>query len=256
MSRFSSLEFDEAQQHGPHPPTGESIRDGGYFCREAQIAFLHGDFELALRNFSRALESNAALLDAWAGQIRMLIELGEYPEAMVWADKALESFPDHPELIAAKAVACVRDAKPEKAIGFSDFSISRENVGPWAWLARAEVLMQRKSRIAEECLHKALIGAGSSADLVRLEAARIFVRYGRYASAKEILDQSVRIWPKSALCWYELGRCLARLGFPNAKVSLQQALYIRPHWALAKAELDRLKRIGLVTKVWRRIFAR
>jgi len=256
MNRFSSLEFGDAEGKSPQKSTGEPIRDAMFFYHEALRGYLHGDYETALRNFSRALERNNTFFEAWAGQIRMLIELGEYPEAIVWADKALESFPDHPELIAAKAVACLRDAKADKAIGLSDFSISKENAGPWVWLARAEVLMQRKSRIGEECLRKALVQAGQTANLIRFEAGRIFAKYGHYSAARELLSQTVRIYPKSALAWYELGRCMARLGFAEAEASLQQALRLRPNWRPAQNELDRLKRTGPLKKAWRRLFAR
>ena len=34
--------------------------------------------------------SLARLTAAWTGQVRMLIELGEFREAKLWADKALE----------------------------------------------------------------------------------------------------------------------------------------------------------------------
>jgi Flp pilus assembly protein TadD len=44
----------------------------------------------------------------WTGQVRMLIELKEFHEAKLWADKALEKFPNEPELLAAKAVALAR----------------------------------------------------------------------------------------------------------------------------------------------------
>lgn len=256
MNRFSSLEFEDSGGKSSRKTTGEPIRDAMYFYQEALRGYLHGDFEAALRNFSRALERNNTFFEAWAGQIRMLIELGEYPEALVWADKALESFPDHPELIAAKASACLRDAKMDKAIGLSDFSLSKENAGPWVWLARAEVLMQRKSRIAEECLRKALHQAGQTADLIRFEAGRIFARYEHYSAARELLSETVRVFPKSALAWYELGRCLARLGFGEAEVSLKQALHLRPNWRPAQAELDRLNRTGPLKKAWRRFFVR
>ena len=42
----------------------------------------------------------------------MLIELAEYREAKIWADKALERFPHEPELLAAKAVALGRERRP------------------------------------------------------------------------------------------------------------------------------------------------
>ncbi len=257
MNRFSSLEFEDAGGKRPRKSTpGEPVRDAMYFYREAMGCYLAGDFEQALRSYSRALERNSVFLEAWAGQIRMLIELGEYPEAVIWADKAMEAFPNHPELIAAKAAACLRDAKPEKAMGFSDFSISQENAGPWVWLARAEVLMERKSRIGQECLSKALLEAGEAVNLIRLEAGRIDVRYGHYSAALELLEKTVRVWPKSALAWYELGRCQAHLGFSEAKAALEEALRLRPNWRPAAAELDRLKRTGPLKRAWRRFFAR
>ena len=76
---------------------GAPPRDAEYFLEQAEKCFLAGDYELALRNFSRSLEQNPAQFEGWFGQVRMLIELGEYEEALLWADKALELFPEHPE---------------------------------------------------------------------------------------------------------------------------------------------------------------
>jgi tetratricopeptide (TPR) repeat protein len=201
MKRFTNLEFDDSSGSRKPSGNGESVRDAAYFHQRAVQCFLHSDFELALRNYSRALETNSSFFDGWAGQIWMLIELGEYPEAMVWADKALESFPEHPELLAAKAVACLRDAKLDKAKGYSDNSISKDHVGPRVWLARAEVLLQSKSRVADNCLSKALTLSDDESDLIRFEAGRLLRRYGRYSAAVEYLQEAVRLFPKSALAW-------------------------------------------------------
>ena len=153
MKRFDKLEFGDASNSSGPSSNGEAVRDSVYFHRKATLCFLHGDFEVALRNYSRALEVNSSFFEGWAGQIRMLIELGEYPETMVWADKAMEAFPEHPQLLAYKALACLRDAKYHKARAYSDNSVSKDNAGPWVWLVRAEVLFQDKSRIAQECLY-------------------------------------------------------------------------------------------------------
>jgi len=70
---------------------------------QARAGCEQGDFEHALRAYARVLEYNSQNPAAWTGQVRMLIELGEFHEAKVWADKALERFAHEPELLAAKA---------------------------------------------------------------------------------------------------------------------------------------------------------
>lgn len=256
MKRFTHLEFDDSSDSPKSSANGEKIRDASFFYKKATQCFLHADYELALRNYSRSLEASSTFFEGWSGQIRMLIELREYPEALVWADKAMESFPEHPELLASKAVACLRDAKYEKAKAYSDNSISKDNIGPRVWLARTEVLLQGKSRIAEDCLSKAISMSGKNANLIRLEAGRLLGRYRRYSSAIEYLQGSVRLFPKSALAWYELGYCQARLGFSQAKTSLEQCLYLRPRWKRALEELHKVKHKGLFRKIFGRLWIR
>jgi len=46
--------------------------------------------------------------------VRSLIELGEFREARLWADKALERFPQAPELLALPGVSHTRRAPSQK----------------------------------------------------------------------------------------------------------------------------------------------
>jgi tetratricopeptide (TPR) repeat protein len=251
MDRFSQLEFGEV---GPERKRlqGEPIRDADYFHNEAIKYWLAGDFELALRNYSRVLEKNSMVFDAWVGQVLMLIELGEYHEAVVWADKALELFPEHPELLAVKAVAYCRDAKMEKAIAYSDNSISKENVTSRVWLARAEVLLDRKSSIAENCISKAVSIAGDMAPIIKLEAARLLMKRGNYSAAIGHLNEVVKVLPKSALAWCELGCCQAKLGLSQARTTLEQSLKLRPNWDKAKTALAKYGRGGFFSRLFGR----
>src|SRR4030042_257504 len=128
MDRFSQLEFgDDAAPEGAKSRQ-EPLRDADYYYREATKYWLAADYETALRNYSRVLEQNSTVFEGWSGQVLMLIELGEYREAGVWADKALELFPDHPELLALKALACARDARMDQAIAYSDNAVSKDNL--------------------------------------------------------------------------------------------------------------------------------
>ena len=258
MKRFDHLEFDNTRQptqNGTAPPIpDESIRSEAYFHKAAVIYWLAGDFELALRNYSRALEINSAFLEGWVGQVHMLIELGEYPEAALWADKALKLFPENAKLLAAKAVACAYDGKFEQAMAYSDQSISKEDISSRAWLARAQVLMSKKSQIAETCLSNAIGVAGELAPIVRLEAGRLLARSENYYAALEYLNSAVRLLSKSALAWYELGCCQAKLGRPEAAVTLKQALKLHSDWTPAIEALKGVQTQGFLSRLFSKLF--
>ena len=249
MDRFTRLEFGDTAPK--KRPDGETIRNAEYFYKEAYKYWFAADYELALRNFSRVLEENSSVFGAWSGQIVSLIELREYPEAIMWADKALEYFPEHPELLALKAVAYSRDAKFEKAIAFSDNSVMKNDVTPRVWLARAEVLLNRKSSVAENCISKAISSAGEQGPVIKLEAARLLKRKHKYTQAIEYLNEVIQAVPKSALVWYELGCCQAELGLAQAKVSFEQCCNLSPDWDEAKRRLKRVKNQGFFRRLFR-----
>src|SRR5881394_2112149 len=127
MSRFNNLEFGEEfegqlqslRQPGSQP---RLAKDENYYLTQAQTAFENGQFEEALRRYAKVLEFDPRNASAWTGQVRMLIELNEFEEAGKWANKALERFPDEPELLAAKAVALARLGDLEGAVAYSDAS--------------------------------------------------------------------------------------------------------------------------------------
>src|SRR5436190_3412982 len=140
MSRFNNLEFGgEFEEQLPVQAPAE--KGEVYYLNEACLAFENGYFERALRLYSKVLEFNPKNIAAWAGQVRMLIELGEFPEAKLWADKALEKFSNEPELLAAKAVALARLGDLKAAIAFSDAAFEEHGETPYVWLARGDVLL-------------------------------------------------------------------------------------------------------------------
>src|SRR5689334_5774267 len=156
MSRFINLEFGgESEDQGQEQtPVG---KDEAYYSAKARSAFENGEFESGLRLYSKVLEFNPENATAWTGQVRMLIELGEFREAKLWADKALERFPHEPELLAAKAVALGRGGDLQGALAFSDASIEERGDTPYIWLARGDVLMAREETRADYCFEKALM---------------------------------------------------------------------------------------------------
>lgn len=258
MSRFVNLELGGESEDQSHPQQKAVVKDEAYFLGEARAAFENGNFESALRLYSKVLEFNPQTAAAWTGQVRMLIELGEHSEARLWADKALERFPHEAELLAAKAVALGRSGDLQGAVAFSDASIGERGDTPYVWLARADVLLAREESRADYCFEKALLLAPKDW-LVTWLAARVRYYYAQFALALKLLQQALELNTAHFLLWLELGRCQQALGMVGpARTSFGQARQLNPQCQAAATALVELSRTGLGRRLrgwWRRLFA-
>jgi tetratricopeptide (TPR) repeat protein len=174
----------------------------------------------------------------------MLIELSEYREARLWADKALERFPNEPELLAAKAVALGRSGDLQGALAFSDASIEERGDTPYVWLARGDVMLARKEHRADYCFEKALLLAPKDWFVAWL-AARIRYYYGQFVLALKLLQQAIEWNAGHFLLWFELGQCQQALGLIGpAQNSFLQAQQLNPYSSEADLALVRLSQKG------------
>ena len=257
MSRFVNLEFEDGSDNQLHPEEKGLVKDEAYYLAEARGAHETGQFEPALRNFSKVLEYNPRNTAAWAGQGRMLIELGEYREAKLWADKALERFPNEPELLAAKAVALGRSGDLQAALAFSDASIEERGDTPYVWLARGDVLLARQEPRADYCFEKALLLAPHDWFTSWL-AARIRYFYKQFVLALKLVQQAVAENPANFILWLELGYCQQAVGLVGpAEVSFRQARQLNPRSQEADNALHGVSQVGLFARLcgrWRGIF--
>ena len=258
MSRFINLEFDdESERRSQSQPA--RMNDEASCLDAANAAFANGEFETALRRYSKVLEFNPTNAAAWTGQVRMLIELGEFREAKLWADKALEHFPHEPELLAAKAVALARIGDLQGALAFSDSSIEERGDSPYLWLARGDVLLARKEARADYCFEKALMLAPKDWFTAWL-GARVRMFYEQFVLALKLLEQAIEWNASRFVLWLELARCQQALGLVNpAKHSYAQARQLNPNCAEigpALRELDRNEAWPQLRGWWRRLFKR
>lgn len=226
MSRFGNLEFGRRADEQARTET--ALTDEALQLRDADAAFRRGAFEQALRAFARALEHNPGNPAAWSGQVRMLIELAEYNEAKLWADKGLEQFPQEADLLAAKAVALARQGDTQAALTFSDAAIEGENLTPYVWLARGDVLLARAEKRAEYCFTKALAVAPRDWLWAWL-ASRIHFFYRKFSLAMKLVGQALALDSGQAVLWLQMARCQSSLGLAAAAAeSLAQARDLDP----------------------------
>jgi len=260
--RFASLEFGEAgpEAQAPAAPRAEArgpaaeLRDADFYLRQAVAQELEGSFEAALRCYSAALGENPLLLDAWVGQLRVLLDLEEYPEARLWADKALERFPDNPQVLAAKSVALHRMGHKRDARALNDAAVQGKGEWPLVWLCRGELMMRDSSPAATECFNRALRGEGPKGPLL-IRIGELLLRGGHYSTALTALQRAAAALPEAARAWYLMGQAQEELGMAaQARVSYQQAATLAPRIALYRQAAEG-RPAGLMTTL-RRFFRR
>ncbi len=255
MSRFNNLEF--GQQHDDQSLQKQEVKGEAYYLAEARAAFQNSNFEQGLRFYSKVLEFNPGNVSAWTGQVRMLIELREFREAKLWADKALERFPTDPELLAAKAVALGRTGDLSAALAFSDAAIAEHGDSPYVWIARGDVLLAHKEARADYCFDKALFLAPRDWFTLWL-VARVRLFYEQFVLAVKLLQQALEWNTAQFTLWLDLGRCQQAMGLnASARNSFLQAQQINPACAGGEA-LAKLSRVsfGSRMRAWLRSFPR
>src|ERR1700722_8758791 len=244
MSRFGNLELGGQSEEWRQQEQKPLAKDEAYYLSLASSAFESGNFEQALRSYSKVLEFNPQNTLAWTAQVRMLIELGEFREAKLWADKALERFPHAPELLAAKAVALARSGDLQGALAFSDSSIEERGDTPYVWLARAGVLLARNEQRAGHCFEKVLQLAPRDWFVAWL-AARVRFYYRQFVLALNLLQRAIEWNAANFVLWLQLGRCQAELGLIGlARNSFTQARQLKPDCHEAELALTELSRKG------------
>jgi len=250
MSRFANLEFEDGKQRQDEMlPPGE-VRDERHYLKLADENFRSARFRPALQYYSRALEYNVNVVDGWFGQVRMLIELGDYKEARLWADKALEIFRNHSSLLAAKAVAFAREGDGVKAQQFSDAALSQKGHNSYVWMARGEVLLATKQPNDEWCFSKARAFAPGKDWFLLLDIARSCYFYRSAAKALNYARQALELQGTSVFAWCVLADCQMALGLTSAaEQSYGQALSFDRSCQWASAELEKIRNRGVCTRL-------
>jgi tetratricopeptide (TPR) repeat protein len=242
MARFKNLELDPT----PDEPDGAKLRaEGGerdehYWLRQADRERRQGHHDNALRFYSRALELDKSLVAGWLGQVQMLVALEEYPEAELWARKALDLFRNHGDLLAGRAQALARQGDRPEALALCDAALKQEGQSAYRWLVRGELLVAQRQDLDRHCFDKATLLDKDW--LVPVEIAAIYLHHRVPSKALMRLRQAAELAPDNAYVWYRKAVCELKLDLEDAaRKSLRRCLELSPNYVdagQALAELD------------------
>jgi tetratricopeptide (TPR) repeat protein len=257
--RFRRLELDhsETPQRGSAAPgkrlahsfvdanelDAADVRDDRHWLKLADQNRRAGAFEESLRHYSRAVEVNRSCVTAWVGQVQMLVALGEYPEAELWARKALELFRNHSELQAARAQALCRQGDLRQAQAACDAAISQPGLSAYPWMARGDLMLATRDSVEQYCFDKASQLDGDW--LVQIEIAAIYLFYRRHAKALARCRHAVERAAEQPYAWFQKAKCELAMGMPAvAKGSLKQSLDLDPKFPLARELMREVETTG------------
>ncbi len=255
MARFDKLELGgDANRPSQYSEAVRIRRDEKDWLKEADQQRRVGQYENALRFYSRALEEDKSLVGGWLGQVQMLVLLDECPEAALWSRKALELFPSHSELLASQAQAVCRLGDMKQAFALCDGAMKLQGNSAFQWLVRGELLVASRQDVDRHCFDKA---QQLNPDwLISLEIGLIYLHYRQPSKALERLRRVIELTQDQYYPWYLQGICQAQLGIAQAaKKSFQRCLELSPHHADAQRHLLELDRSGWAPRrIWRRLW--
>ncbi len=239
--RFDKLEFDRPPEKRSATSQLRVEKDDKYWSKLADEHRRTGNYETALRFYSRALEIDKTMVAAWVGQVQMLVQLGEYPQASLWSQKALELFPSHGDLMAGQAQAECRLGNTKSAHALSDGSLRQRGESAYRWQVRGELMVAGRQRTDRHCFDKAELADRDW--LVPQESAIIYLYYKAYGMAQARAQSAVEKATDAYYAWYVLGVCQSKLGFDtSAHASFQRCLELCPRHAEALARVAELER--------------
>jgi tetratricopeptide (TPR) repeat protein len=243
VARFDKLEFDDLGDDSDQQPLQEEVvseKDEHYWSKLADTHRREGNYENALRFYSRALEIEKSMVDLWVGQVQMLVLLSEYAQASMWANKAMELFPSHGDLLASRAQAVCRQGNQKQATSLSDSALTGRGETAYQWQVRGELMVVTKQKSDRHCFDKAQIISSDS--LVPLESGLIYMHHRQYVKAQQRLQVALEKKPDSHYAWYLMGVCQRKLGLADtATRSLQRCMELCPNHQDARAELAKLR---------------
>jgi len=262
MGRFRWLEMGS---QGPQAGTGQPPRAGRDMDEETCLATANeclrqGRFETALQWYSRALRYAIDLEEAWVGQVQCLLGLGENAEANIWADRGLERFPNSADLLAEKAMALGRTRGAEKAMAYSDASLSvkGESVGPYPWIVRGDLLLNGdgERENAKRCFNKAIELAGRDWYTHYL-IGQSYLSSGMPEEALLLFSEAASLERNCSVALCAMAQCHESMGeFARAAAACRRALAADPRCKEARGMLAALEHTGPLRRLWRRIRGR
>ena len=257
MGRFSRLERGEKPEEKLDQELLEKATeryDQPYFIEQADDLYFTGQYEKALRFYSRALKLDNSQKYPWVGQILCLLEMNQTKEAELWANRGLDIFPEDTSLISLQAVSYAHRGMVKRALGSSDYALQK-GATEFTWIARGEVLLLAHNKNSRFCFDKALEMAAADDWKTPIRIGMIYRRHKVYSRAITMFENATQINVKNYYLWYLLGQCYQKVGFNRKAIeAFEKAVEFGPEFRTAEDALVKAAHRSLFRRLFSRLF--
>ena len=282
MGRFSKLETEgkkgqepaDVQDDGPlglpkvktrpklatggGTPAESADYDQGHYLSEGDKYYYDGEYQKALRYFSRAMQVDQSSVEAWIGQVKCLVVLKQYKEASIWVLRGLELFPEDPRLVSLQGLTYALNGTIKRAIGCSDYAMSRPTPATaFIWAVRGHILSLADNQNAAFCFDKAMEVRDKEDWRTPLEIGLLLLHERKWSRAVSFLQIAAQANQKNRFLWKKLGYANERLGLGQAAhEAYTAALHLNAGDREAEHALRNLTTTSLPIRLWRRLTGR
>jgi len=272
MGRFSKLETgagaspEKDPDEGPfglrtrvrpkeQQPDTSADYDQGHYQAEGNKHFYSGDYQKAMRAYSRAMQVDHSAIEPWVGQILSLIKMKQYREAAMWSIRGTELFPEDARLASLQGLSLALTGARQRAIACSDFAMGRPNgATAFTWAIRGQILSHAENPNAPFCFEKVLETRDPGDWQILALVGDFLLTERKWARGLEFLKMAVQINSGNAWLWKRVGYANEHLAFTQpALEAYRSALEINPNDKEASASIARLAATSLPTRLWRRL---
>lgn len=268
MGRFSKLETNGSastaeESSGSLQPVSQTAKaaapeveyDSSHYLSEGDGLFYRGQYQKALRLYSRAIQADHSLVEPWVGQVLCLIEMKQLGEAMVWVKRALELFPEDARIVSLEAVVYAYRGMVQRGLGASDYAIKIDASDPLVWFLRAQILCMADNRNYQFCLDKAMEMRHPEDWKLPMLVGQFMLRQKRWAQAVENLKMAVAANARNPFAWRMLGQAYEKMALTQAALdAYHQAEELDTTGLEARSAIQRLTTTPLLVRLIRRLF--
>lgn len=252
MGRFDKLETQEAREQPemalmPEKEVAEIVTFDSLF-RQGEIHFYEGDYRKAHQLYARATQEDSTRREPWIGQALSLLMQGEKRDALIWAKRAAELFPEDSDILAVQGLAFGLQGMTKRALDTLEYAAGRGAAGPLLWFCRGWALLEQDNANWKACFQRAETECGGDWKTAQ-RMGLVLMQYRKWALARSYLEKAAAQRSDNAFLWHQLGLALRRLGFPGKALEAQQrCLELQENHNAAQREIQKLK--GLPVGSW------
>lgn len=210
----------DTHEHDSGPGPRKDIKK---LLNAARDCYFRANYFEGLQYYAQVLHADRSEIAAWVGQIRILIDIGQYDSAIYWADKGCQMLHDAKLICSAKAFALAYAGEVDDAKAIINVPVEKEE-DAMLWLLRGEVLLKVRINLFQKlftpykgigrmgaffCFIKALSADRQDA-FINQRVGLAYLLAGDHRRAIEHLRTSLHIVSDNPLTLYGLAECYRR----------------------------------------------